>query len=213
MNFAQGPFRATKYLATTFSIIALVIYGFVVHASPIVTYNPGETLDPTDPNCQADNNCVVIIPGLTIGDNIGGGTPGQVLYTDVNGNLASDSLFSRASDQSSFNITSNLANSETGTFYQGDNMLGIGITGTGTFFKTAAPGVNLFAAFDATPFGGVANQTYAGYLNPSGDGSANLATLFNDTTGSAAVALEASSGDGTAITRLQLGSGNGGGAG
>lgn len=177
MNSNLVRWYKNKYFYTTTSIIALVIYGFVVHAAPAVTYNPGETLDPTDPNCHTDNSCVVVIPGATIGGNVIGGTPNQILYTDVNGNVTSDSLFTRTNDQASFNVTSNLANNETGSFTAGNNMLGVGLSGVGTFFQTSSPGVNAFMAVDTTPFGGQPDSTFTGYLNPFGNGNANMQTI------------------------------------
>lgn len=196
-----------KYFYTATSIIALVIYGFVVYAAPAVTYNPGETLDPTDPNCHTDNTCVVTIPGATIGGSVIGGTPNQVLYTDANGNVTGDDLFSRASDQTSFNVTSNLANSETGSFYQGDNALGLGLSGTGTLFQTASPGVNVFMAIDTSPFGGQIDSTFTGYFNPFGAGNANIQTRHDN--GASQVQMVAQDDTGTHHAQISLGADSG----
>ncbi len=150
-----------KTLFSAITILSILGYGvFVFAIAPTGGYAPGETLNP---DCMSgDIDCNVQM-AVSIGSSVIGGTPNQVLYSDANGLLTSDNLFKRTSNQSLFDLQSNLANSNTTRFYQGDDFLGIGLPGTGMAFQTASPGINMAALFDVSSFGGSRDSGVFGY--------------------------------------------------
>jgi hypothetical protein len=85
-----------KTLFSAITILSIIGYGFVVFAvAPIGGYVPGETLDPV--GCSpGDTDCAVQM-AVVIGSSVVSGMQNQVLYTDVDGKVFGDSLFTRDS--------------------------------------------------------------------------------------------------------------------
>lgn len=61
--------------------------------------------------------------------------------------------------------------SGTATYDQTNNFLGLGLSGAGQTFDTGTGGINILASIDTSPFGGSADTTFVGYLNPGGPGA------------------------------------------
>lgn len=74
-----------KYLYMFLSILVLCAYGILVYgAFPATQYNPGETLDPSDPACTPGaSNCSVAVPWMT--DQVNG-------YLYSNNSLHNDAM-------------------------------------------------------------------------------------------------------------------------
>jgi hypothetical protein len=87
------------------TILSIVGYGFFVFAAGPIIYSPGETLNP-DPGCLPDGDCYVDLSlgGVSIGSPIVNGTPNQILYTDADGKVFGDSVFTRDSTTGNTNI-------------------------------------------------------------------------------------------------------------